>query len=350
MSKSSWDRLLIFLILAIGSISLLIIFSIDKSLAFNQLIFWLVGLLTLFFVSYIDFRIWQSFSKSLYFFALVALIILLIIGDPVRGSVRWIDLGAFRFQPSEIAKIASILTLANFFKDRQAKITNVLLSFIIIAPLAALVLTEPDIGNSLAFFAVWFSIIFACGFKFKQILGLSTAALVLIFFVFQILAPYQKQRVMSFINPSMDPLGTGYQVIQSKLAVGSGKFFGRGLGQGTQSQLNFLPESESDFIFASIAEQLGLVGSGLMIVLYSIFIRHILTLSKICSDRFPQLVIVGTSGYLLLQFLVNVGMNIGIIPVTGITFPLVSYGGSSLVTTLFLLGIIMAIKRQTFEA
>ena len=163
--------------------------------------------------------------------------------------------------------------------------------------------------------------------------------------VFDILSPYQKIIVVSFLNPPADPLGTGYNIIQSKIAIGSGGIFGRGLGSGSQSQLNFLPEAESDFIFASLAEQLGFFGAGVLIGLFVFLISRIANSAK-GQDRFVKLILTGTCSFLIFQFTVNIGMNLGLLPVTGITLPLVSYGGSSLISTLFLLGIAFSVKRH----
>ncbi len=345
MARRNLDFSLLFAILALGSISLLVIFSTDKNLAFSQFIFWLIGLSIMGLVSFFDFRNWQKLALPFYFVTIAALFVLLFIGDPVRGSVRWIDLGAFRFQPSEIAKIASIILLASFYKERSAReLKKVIVSFLLILPAIILVLIQPDIGNALAFVAIWFGISLVSGFRPKQILASILLMALVGMVLFRLLAPYQKERIESFVNPQRDPLATGYQIIQSKIAIGSGQFLGRGLGRGSQSQLNFLPEAESDFIFASIAEQLGFLGAALAIFLYTFITVKILSLIKETAD-FGQLITIGAVSYFLLQFLVNVGMNLGLVPVTGITFPLVSYGGSSLISTLFLLGIIFSVKR-----
>ncbi len=345
MTRAGWDFLLLSLICAIGSISLLVIFSINRNLAFNQLIFWGIGLLVLWLFSFFDYKNWQKLSIPFYLASIASLALLLFIGNPVRGSVRWIDLGAFRFQPSEIAKIATIFILSAFYLERSAKnLKNLVLSFFIILPSFTLILIQPDIGNSLALIAIWLGISLVCGFRPKHILVFALIIMVTTLFLYKFLAPYQKERVKIFINPTLDPLGTGYQIIQSKITVGSGQFLGRGLSQSSQSQLKFLPEAESDFIFASIGESLGFLGAGIIVALYTLLIFRVLAISKLTS-RFGQLLIVGSTSYLLLQFSVNVGMNMGLIPVTGITFPLVSYGGSSLISTLFLFGTIFSVKR-----
>ncbi len=344
--RPRWDWLLFVQILAIGTISLLIIFSITKSLATNQMVFWVAGLVILYISSQFDYENWKNLAIPVYAISLVFLLVLLVIGDPVRGSVRWIDLGIFRFQPSELAKAASIFLLATFYRDKSAEqIKNLFVSFLIILPAIAMVLIQPDLGNTLAFFAIWLGISMAAGFKPKHMVILFAAALIIGISLFEMLAPYQKQRITSFIDPTADPLGTGYNMIQSKIAVGSGGFLGKGFSRGSQSQLNFLPEAESDFIFASIAEQLGFLGAGLLIALFAWMITRIIGIAK-AKDKFAQLLVVGVASFLMLQFLISVGMNMGILPVTGITFPLVSYGGSSLLTTLFLLGVVFSVARK----
>jgi rod shape determining protein RodA len=342
--RKKWDWLLFAQILAIGLISILIILSINKNLAQNQFIFWLVGLAVLYVVSQFNYHSWQTPTRFIYIGSLIALIVLLVIGDPVRGSIRWIDLGFFRIQPSEIAKAASVFLLANFYKDKSARdIKNVFVSFLMILPAILFVFIQPDLGNSLTFLAIWFGINLAAGFQVKHLATFLFASVALLLIFYEMLAPYQKNRLATFVDPGSDPLGTGYNIIQSKIAIGSGKFLGRGFGKGSQSQLNFLPEAESDFIFASIAEQLGFIGAGLLLTLFVWMITRIVAITK-DKDRYAQLLLVGIVSFLITQFAVNVGMNLAILPVTGITFPFVSYGGSSLLTCLFLLGIVYAIS------
>lgn len=346
--RGRWDWPLFLIILALGSISLLVIFSIDKGLFRNQLIFWVIGLAVFWIFSNLDWRFWAGKSYFFYAATLIFLLTLLFIGDSVRGSTRWINLGFFRFQPSEIAKMAAILMLADFLRMRSAAVfKNIFVSFMMILPAVVLVLIQPDIGNTLAFFALWFGMCFVGGFPKKYLLLMLILAAVSSIFLYEVLAPYQRGRITSFIHPGSDPLGTGYNIIQSKIAVGSGNLAGRGLGRGPQSQLKFLPEAESDFIFASVAEALGLLGASLVIILFCAMIGRMLGLIK-HADRFGQFVIAGTVFYLAMQFLVNVGMNIGIFPITGITLPLVSYGGSSLISTLFILGVVFATAKRGY--
>lgn len=341
-----WDWLLFCQIIASGLLSLLILTAINRNLATNQFIFWILGLGIFYIVSHLDFKIWLGFTKAFYIVSIALLVFLYFVGDPVRGAVRWIDLAFFRVQPSEIAKAAVILSLAAFFKEKSARdLKNVLTSIAIMLPPFLLVLIQPDIGSSLSFLAIWLAVVLVSGISIKHLTMLMVSAVIIIVLLFESLAPYQKQRLTTFFSPENDPLGTGYNIIQSKIAIGSGTLLGRGFGQGSQSQLNFLPEAESDFMFASIAEQLGLVGAGLLIIIFAWLIWRVVAEAR-DRERYSQILIIGIAALLIVQFTINVGMNLALLPVTGIPFPLVSYGGSSLLTTLFLLGLVFAIGKS----
>ena len=345
--RSNWDWFLFSSILAVGAISLLVIYSVDKNLAASQFIFWIIGLAILYFFSQTNFHFWQKFSFVFYLLAILSLIILVVVAEPVRGSTRWISLGVFRFQPSEIAKVASIIALATFYKNKSAEsLKNFFFSSLIVMPLIILVLIQPDIGNAIIFISIWIGVSLVSGLRIKHLITFAILVVILATSSFEILAPYQKERLVSFISPGKDPLGSDYHIIQSKIAIGSGQFFGRGLGRGSQSQLRFLPEAESDFIFASISEQLGFLIAGLVIIIYANIILKIVSIAK-DTDKFGQFLIAGSASFLLAQFFINVGMNMGIVPATGITLPLISYGGSSLLSTLLLLGIIFSIRRNS---
>lgn len=344
--RKGFDFLTFLPILAIGTISLLVIYSINKNLAASQTLFWLLGLIAFFTAANFNYKDLKKYNILLYVFVIACLLLLFIFGDSVRGSVRWIQLGSFRFQPSELAKVSEIFLLATFFRQRSAKkIKNIILSGLLVFPLAALVFLEPDLGNATSIVAIWFGVILIAGFRLKTLFALLALGILLATFSYELLPDYQKQRVGTFINPNGDPLGTGYNILQSKIAIGSGKVWGRGLGRGSQSQLNFLPEAESDFIFASISEQLGFVGSSILIILYVTLIWRISSTFK-TEDIYGQLILAGVSSFLIFQTTINIGMNMALLPVTGITLPLVSYGGSSLVSTLFLLGIAFSVNKH----
>lgn len=334
------------LIVALGSLSLLTIFAVNRQLFQSQLIFWAIGLIVFYVASRLDYLSLKGLAPAFYVFSILCLIAVFMIGEPIRGSIRWIDLGPFRFQPSELTKVAIIFLLGSFYSQRNAKkLKNLLFSFAIVLPAIALIYKEPDLGNALSVLAIWLGMSLVAGFKIKHFIIIALAFLLVVILGFEILSPYQKTRIESFLNPQADPLGAGYNIIQSKIAVGSGGFFGKGLGHGSQSQLNFLPEAESDFLFASLSEQLGLIGATLLLAIYTGLLVRLAQLQTE-QDHFAQLLVAGTLTFLVFQFLVNIGMNLGLLPVTGITLPLISYGGSSLISTLFLLGIVFSIQRH----
>lgn len=346
--RSGIDRSLLIAILALGALSLSVLFVADRKLATNQFIFWIFGLCVMYFVVSFHQQFWQKISVKFYLFSILALLAVYLVADPVRGAVRWIDLGVFRFQPAEIAKITIILILASFFAIQNAREwTNIVKSLLIILPAFFLIVIQPDVGSAVSTIAIWFGISYAAGFDKRKILAFILTAVILLLVTYNLMANYQKERISTFLNPTKDPLGAGYNIIQSKIAVGSGQILGRGLGLGSQSQLKFLPEAESDFIFAATSEQLGLLGAGFIIILYSWILIRILSYAAGC-ERFGQLVITGAASLLLYQFSINIGMNIGLVPITGITLPLVSYGGSSLVSTLLLLGIIFSARKHQY--
>lgn len=336
---------LILAILALAVISLSVIFSATKQLATNQLIFWVIGLALFFAIYKQRLQIGAKFTLAAYLATLASLIAVFFTGEEIRGATRWIDLPIFRFQPSEIAKLTTIITLAHIYSKKGAvELSNVIKSLVIIAPLFLLVLFEPDIGSALSIAAIFAGMTYVAKISLRTTLVFAAIGIVILPLIFNFLAPYQKQRILSFLNPGQDPLGAGYNIIQSKIAIGSGQLFGRGLGRGSQSQLNFLPEAQSDFVFASLVEELGFVG-GATVVLILAFILLRIHKGIENYDNYKKLVTAGTLSLLTYQTTVNIGMNLGLIPVTGITLPMISYGGSSLITTLVLLGIVSSYKR-----
>jgi rod shape determining protein RodA len=293
----------------------------------------------------IDYRTLSSASIILYFAGISLLILVLILGKTKLGSTRWIDFGFFNFQPSEIFKVILILTLSNFLsKKENILIIDFIIYLFMIALPVVLVLLEPDLGTALIYVIIGIALFIACKTKeiYLLISGLIFAVLspVLWFFV---LKPYQRERILTFIDPNHDPFGSGYNVLQSTISVGSGGLLGRGLGHGSQSQLNFLPIQHTDFIFATLAEELGFIGAGLLLILFIILIIRIIGIAASAKDAIGRYICFGVATMILAQILINVGMNIGIMPVTGIPLPLISHGGSSLFTTMIALGIVGSI-------
>jgi len=338
------DPLLLFVTFFLVAFGILMISSTDPSFAFQQLIFSFLGFFVFFVVSALGYPFFRSFAVVLYLIILFFLLILPIFGETIRGSTRWIDFGFFRFQPSELAKPIIIIVLAWFFEKKDASsLKNILASFFLIFPYFFLIFKQPDLGNALIIFLIWVSIVFVSGLPLLwAVLSIISGIFLMPVFWF-FLAAYQKARIISFLNPTLDPLGTGYSILQSQIAIGSGQLFGRGFGRGTQSHLAFLPERQTDFIFATLSEELGLFGASILLLIFFILIIHILDVAKISKKRFPTHIAIGVATWILVQIFINVGMNLGIVPVTGITLPLISYGGSSLISTLFGLGIINSI-------
>ena len=327
------------------SISILVIYSSSPSLAFGQLIFALIGALFYFFISLANHDAFLKLSIPLYIMIIALLLFVLILGIETRGSIRWIPIGGLNIQPSEFAKPILIIYLANFWLKAAPTWLNVLKSGLLLLPVLFLIFKQPDLGTTLTISAVWFGVLFASRVSLKKVLMVVLIIVFLIPASWFTLQDYQRLRITSFLSPETDPLGVGYNLIQSRVAVGSGQLFGRGLGYGTQSRLQFLPEYRTDFIFATIAEEFGFLGSMLLLLIYIFLIGYCLKISS-SSNYDGSLLASGVAVMLLFQTTVNIGMNLGILPITGITLPLISYGGSSLISTMISLGLVASVARS----
>jgi rod shape determining protein RodA len=356
----SIDWILYSLIILLLIFGLVVIFSITyhtskQSLGISQLIYAVLGIGLLVLFTLIDYRTLSSASVILYFIGIALLILVLILGRTKLGSTRWIDFGFFNFQPSEIFKVILILALSNFLvRKEEILVVDFLFYLGLIALPMALVLLEPDFGTAMMYVIIGIFLFLACRTKEVYLLasGLLMTILLPIFWFF-VLRDYQRERILTFLDPRHDPFGSGYNVLQSTISVGSGGWLGRGLGHGLQSQLNFLPIAHTDFIFASLAEELGFIGAGLLLILFLILIFRIVSIGVIAKDALGRYIAFGVAVMILFQVLINVGMNIGLMPVTGIPLPLISHGGSSLFSTMIALGIVGSIflrrKTITFE-
>jgi len=263
----------------------------------------------------------------------------IIIGQITRGTIRWINFGNSQIQPSEIVRPFLYIFFANYLSREELKLNNIVKVLLLFLLPFVLILIQPSLGVAVLTGVGFFGIILASNFNKKYLLTLILIIAILVPVVWNILAPYQKQRVMTFLNPQADPFGGGYNSRQSMITVGSGKLFGKGLGKGTQTQLSFLPEKHTDFIFASISEELGFVGSLVLIVGELILLFKLSSFINKTSLVSARLFVSGLFLVLLVQCFVHIGMNMGILPITGITLPLVSAGGSSLISTMMALGI-----------
>ena len=342
----------VFLLIVIG---LATIYSIGQSgdqpslnNFWRQLTSIVIGLIALFAIAIISFRVWKNYSLVFYILGLVLLVVVLFFGTEIGGTKGWFSIFGFTLQPVEFAKVFLIIFLAYYFSRNQKDIFSfkkILISGALTGVYIILTLLQPDLGSALIMGLSWLGILLFIKTKKSHLLIIMLALIfVVIFSWFFVLQDYQKTRINTFFNPQADPLGSGYNVTQSIIAVGSGNLFGRGLGLGPQSQLNFLPTQETDFIFSVISEELGFVGSALIIVLFILFFWRLFHDLRRCKqEAFGGIFIVGTIIILFVQFLINVGMNIGVMPVTGLPLPFVSLAGTSMIVGLGMIGIIQSI-------
>lgn len=351
--KLDWILLIcVFLLLGIGLISLysISLFSVESGEKYGifsrQIIYSVAGIAVMFFFASSNYHYLRTYGTFFYFATLVILILVLIWGLTVRGTSGWLGIGFLRLQPVEIAKLTLIIFLASFISQKKMEIGEggrIIISLVLSSIMIGLVLCQPDFGSAMVLAGIWAGMMIVSGLSRKFFFAL-VAVIVLSSMVFWFfLAPYQKDRFLNLVHPEQDPQGSGYNVIQSMVAVGSGGIFGKGIGYGTQSQLNFLPEKHNDFIFASIMEELGLVGGMLLIFLFLLTLYRIRRIAAKAPDNFGFLLASGILIMFFLQIAVNIGMNIGLVPVAGLSLPLLSYGGSFLIIVFACLGIILNI-------
>lgn len=313
----------------------------------RQGLFLAVDLLLVILLLRLDYHVLKQVALPLYVLTLILLLGVMFFGHSTMGAQRWIRLGPVIFQPSEFSKVFIIVCLAAFL-DKQAGSLEHWKEYLpaglfLLAPFV-LVLRQPDLGTALVFGAIGFSMFWVCGFKTRWIAWMTGVLICLSPLIWHFLHEYQRNRIQVFLNPELDPFGAGYHVIQSKIAIGSGLLLGKGWMQGTQSQLNFLPENHTDFIFAVAGEEFGFIGVVVILLLYLILIWRGLTIALNAEDRFGMLLATGITGMYLFHVLVNIGMTAGIMPVTGVPLPFLSYGVSSLTTNMLLAGLLLNIN------
>ena len=313
----------------------------------RQIIYAILGFMGLFGVAFFDYRKLKKGSAILYVLIVLSLLGVWFLGRSIRGSTRWIDFGILRLQPAEFAKLIMVIILAKFLAVSGEKLKAwqyVVLSGIYVAIPAVLILIEPDLGSALVVVFTWLGMLLFSKMNKKHLGAIIISAIIIsmVAWLF-VLQDYQKNRIYTFLDPNKDPQGSGYNVLQSIIAVGSGSITGRGVGRGLQSQLKFLPERQTDFIFASTAEELGLLGSAFIFIMYGIIFTRIIKAAKMARDNFGMYLTLGVFFMLLTQVIINIGMNLGILPVTGIPLPLLSYGGSSLITTMLAIGLVQSV-------
>lgn len=342
-------------VLSVALIYSLVFSSDDAGLASKQGMFAVLGIASMIAFTLIDYRSLRSIWWVFYGVSVVLLGIVDIIGKTAGGAMRWIDLGFFQLQPSEVAKMGLIISLAFFFSTRVGRLTikDYIWSFIMVIFPLFLIMKEPDLGTALVVSFIYIASLIASKPTVKQfsILGATLVIVISIFIlsVYKIgpfeglLKDYQRERVYNFVDPGRDPLGEGYNVRQAQISVGSGGLLGKGLGRGSQSQLKFLPKPHTDFIFAGAGEAFGFIGAGLLILVYAFLVSRLYSIAKAARDSFGMLLAVGVAAMVFFQAAVNIGMNLGLAPVTGIPLPFLSNGGTAMIIYFALIGITQSI-------
>ena len=346
--KINW--IIIFCLIFLGLVGVASLYSAAggdwNPWARNHLIRLIFGFCLMFVIAFIPSQFFMKYSVLSFILGIFALILVKIIGS---GSVqRWISFGSINFQPSEIMKLALILILAKYFdhisKIQLNKLIPYIIPILIIMIPGFLVISQPDLGTGLTIILLGLSILFFVGISMKFVIFSILISISSIPFIWQQLYEYQKNRILIFLNPEMDSLGSGYQIIQSKIAIGSGGLFGKGYLLGTQSRLNYLPEKHTDFIFTLISEELGFLGSIFIILIFCLLITSIMKISFEVESLFSKVVVFGIGFLIFLYLSLNIGMVCGLLPVVGAPLPLVSYGGTSLLTVLIGVGIVLSIN------
>ncbi|MGH7815317.1 MAG: rod shape-determining protein RodA [Candidatus Binataceae bacterium] len=355
-----FDWLLLALTLAVAGIGVICVISASYTgpgkewdrLAIRQLVWIGAGTVILAAAALIDYRSLEGYAYPFYAAALALLGIVMVVGHATGGSRRWIDLGFFHLEPSEIAKLAVVLAMARYLREEPPKggwrIRQTIVPVALFAIPAALVFKQPDLGTGLILALVAATLIFVSGLNWRMTAAVALAAMLAAPVGWRFMKPYQRERLVSFMNPQADPLGAGYHIIQSEIAIGAGGESGKGFLKGTQARLNFLPEESTDFIFSVYAEEFGLAGAMLLLGLYAAIIARGAWIARHARDRFGTLLAVGLVAIVFWQVAINLGMATGMLPVVGITLPMVSYGGSSLIAMMAAMGLLISINMRRY--
>jgi rod shape determining protein RodA len=321
----------------------------------RQLIFAIAGVMICIGVSRVDYRFLAQGSIGMYVGLIAGLVFVLAVGASAYGSRRWIEVGGTQVQPSEIGKLVVVLVLAKYLSDNQERIRELpvlLISFLIAAVPALLVFAEPDLGSAIIFLLIWFGMVTVAGADSRHLLGMiGMAVAALPFILVAVVTDYQRERVSTFLDPSNDPLGAGFNVRQAEISIGSGGWWGKGLTEGSQTQLDYLRTQTTDYVFSVLGEELGFVGAMLLFGLFIFLLLRGVRAARISRDGFGRLVAVGIVIFILFQVFVNVGVNIRLFPVTGIPLPFISQGGSSLITVFIAVGLLesVVVRHRTLQ-
>ncbi len=354
-----FDWTLIGLVLIIASIGILNLYSVTSneetsgSPLYLKQILWLgIGLTAMLIVAFVEYRYYVDFAYIIYATAVLLLILVLGYGLITSGAQRWVKVGGLTFQPSEFVKISLILSLAKCFQSSPGRpgysLRHLPFPFFLLFLPMALILKQPDLGTAIILLLVFFSILLFVKVRWSSLLTLGVIGASVLPLLWRFLKDYQKRRIITFFNPDLDPLGASYHLIQSKIAIGSGGIFGKGFMKGTQSQLGFLPEQHTDFIFSAFGEEWGLMGCFIVVALYLLLILWGLRIAIGAKDRYGAILSFGVVAMLFWHVFINIGMVLGLMPVVGIPLPLFSYGGSFLLSTLIGIGLLLNVSMRRF--
>ena len=316
---------------------------------YKQLFWFACSLLAYWFVVAVGYRKFLNLATVWYWLAIALLSLVLFIGHIRHGAQRWLPIGPFALQPSEFCKLATILMLAQFLAERlrvRGQKRSLAIGASLIAIPFILIVRQPDLGSALVFIPMLLGMLFAWGIRLRYLFSVFLAGSLCGPFLWFLLKPYQQKRLLVFLNPNIDPLGSGYTAVQSKIAVGSGGLVGKGWLHGTQTQLNFVPEHHTDFIFCVLGEEFGFLGTLLFILLFACLIGYFIQIMEHTTDVRARVLAAGIISVFLFQVMVNIGMTMGLAPIVGITLPLISYGGSSLIATYIAIGLLVSIHRE----
>jgi rod shape determining protein RodA len=352
-----FDLAMFFCVMVLVGFGVLMIYSAtfqtqSANLYIRQLQWFAAAMVLFVVIMNVDYHVLTDSAFPLYVGSLLLLVAVLFFGKRISGAKSWFSLGYFNFQPSEIAKIASILLLAKYLSDETRTslvFRDMVMACLIMGIPMFLIILQPDMGTTITFLPPLILLMFLAGMRYKWIFLALLGGLASLPLFWQFLKPYQKDRILTFIDPTKDPLGAGYQIIQSKIAVGSGRIFGKGLfSKQTQAYLDYIPEKHTDFIFSVLAEDFGLIGVGIVLGLYLFLMLRMLSTAMQARDRVGIFLVMGITSVFFFHFVVNVGMIVGLMPITGLPLPLMSYGGSSLLSTIVGLAIIMNVRMRRF--
>ena len=326
----------------------------QEILYFKQLAWYCIGLAAMIFSLFINYKVLDRWAPVIYVMCMLLLLYVLLFGKYVAGARRWIMLGPVSIQPSELAKIAVIIILARYYSKHAniggLNLRELFIPFVLAIIPFILIVKQPDLGTGMIVFLIAGSMTIFVKIERRSLLCIITSCTIVVPLVWFFLKGYQKQRILTFLNPELDPLGAGYHVIQSKIAIGSGMISGKGFLKGTQNALAFLPEQHTDFIFSVLAEEWGFVGAFLLLCLFLIFIIWGLNIAYRCREPFGTIIAVGVTAMIFWQVSINIAMTMGLMPIVGVTLPFISYGGSSVITTMICVGLLLNISMRRFLA